>query len=129
MAALGLIHVKHKGSFSHTELLFKKALKAEYRDVLEKYGEEGVELLRLNTPRDSGKTAESWSYGIEEKNGRITLFWTNSNENKGVNIAVILIYGHGLQNGSYVAGNDFVSPALRPLFKEIADKSWKEVIR
>lgn len=124
---MGLIHIKHKGSFTHTDQFFNHALKANYRQILRKYGEKGVQALRDATPRDTGKTADSWNYDIEEKDGKITLFWTNSNENDGVNIAVLLIYGHGLQNGGYVPGNDFVSPAIRPIFEDIANQCWKEV--
>ena len=58
-----------------------------------------------------------------------TLYWTNTNENDGANIAILLIYGHGLQNGSYVQGIDFVSPVMQPIFERIAAESWKEIIK
>ena len=126
---MGLITFKHKGNFNKTERFFNRALRRDYLNILEKYGQMGVEALRKATPSSSGKTAESWDFGIEEGNGKVTLYWTNSNENNGVNIAILLIYGHALPNGAYVQGNDFVSPALRPIFEQIANQSWKEVIR
>lgn len=124
---MGLIHVKHKGNFNKAERFMNRALRRNYLNILEKYGQRGVEILRAATPTDSGKTAESWDFGIEEEKGKITLYWTNSNTNDGVNIAILLIYGHGLQNGSYISGVDFVHPAMRPVFRQIADESWKEV--
>ena len=126
---MGLIKVRHKGNFNKTERFFNRVLKREYLNILERYGQAGVEALSRATPSESGKTADSWGFGIEEGKGMVTLYWTNSNENKGVNIAILLIYGHGLQNGGYVEGIDFVNPAMRPIFEKIADESWKEVTR
>lgn len=126
---MGLIKIKHKGNFNNAERFFNRVLKREYLNILDNYGKMGVDALRQATPSVSGKTADSWNYGIEEGNGTVTLYWTNSNENQGVNIAILLIYGHGLQNGSYVQGIDFVNPAMRPIFEKIADESWKEVTR
>lgn len=126
---MGLIKIKHKGNFNNAERFFNRVLKREYLNILDNYGKMGVDALRQATPSVSGKTADSWNFGIEEGNGTVTLYWTNSNENQGVNIAILLIYGHGLQNGSYVQGIDFVNPAMRPIFEKIADESWKEVTR
>ena len=126
---MGLITFNHKGNFSKTEKFFNRALKRNYLNILSKYGEMGVNALKQATPSSSGKTAESWDYGIQKDIGKVTLYWTNSNENKGVNIAILLIYGHALPNGSYVQGIDFVTPALRPIFESIAKESWKEVVR
>lgn len=124
-----LIKFNHKGNFNKTEKFFARVLKRDYLMILEKYGQIGVKALQEATPSMSGKTAESWDFGIEEENGRTTLYWTNSNENQGVNIAILLIYGHGLQNGAYVEGFNFVDPAMRPIFDKIADECWKEVTK
>lgn len=58
----------------------------------------------------------------------ILFFWTNSHINKGVNIAVILQYGHGTGTGGYVKGIDYINPALRPVFEQLADAAWREVM-
>jgi hypothetical protein len=42
-------------------------------------------------------------------------------------IAVIIQYGHGTRNGGYVQGIDYINPALRPIFDEMAERVWKEV--
>jgi len=126
---VAMISVKHKGNFNKAERFFNRALHRNYLNILEKYGQWGVEALSAATPSDSGKTAESWNFGISEEDGKVTLYWTNSNSEDGICIAILLIYGHGLQNGSYVQGYDFASPAIRPLFNQIAEESWKEVVR
>lgn len=97
------------------------------RKILDKYGRLGVEYLSSNTPKRSGKTAASWDYDIEERNGDYTIVWTNSNTNQQVNIALILQYGHGTGTGGYVRGIDYINPAMKPIFDNIADDAWKEV--
>ncbi len=44
-----------------------------------------------------------------------------------MNIAIILQYGHGTRNGGYVAGRDYINPAVRPVFDKIAERAWNEV--
>ena len=47
--------------------------------------------------------------------------------NKGLNIAVLLQYGHGTRNGGYVEGRDYINPAIQPVFDRIAEEAWREV--
>ena len=124
---MGIITVKHRGSFKHTERFFNRSLKRNYMTILEGYAQLGVQALRDATPIESGETADSWGYEIERGDGITTVYFTNSHENDGVNIAILLIYGHGTRNGGYVQGNDFVTPALEPIFRELADAMWKGV--
>lgn len=122
-----MFRVKHRGSFNKTEQFFNRVLKKDYLNILAKYGELGVSILRSVTPTQTGKTADSWEFGVEEGKGTVTLYWTNTHENDGVNVALMIIYGHGLHNGGYVLGNDFVTPAIQPLMNDLADQVWKEV--
>lgn len=124
-----MIFIKQRGSFSKTEKFLKKSFGRDYRNVLEKYGQQGVSALSAATPLDSGLTAISWSYEIIQNDGSISIIWNNSNINKGINIAVILQYGHGTRNGGYVDGIDYINPALKPIFEKMADAAWKEVTR
>lgn len=121
------ISFKQKGDFKKTEKFLKKSFGKDYMGVLEKYAKEGVSHLAANTPKDSGNTAGSWSYKIEQKDSSISIIWNNSNVQKGVNIAVILQYGHATRNGGYVSGRDYINPALRPIFDAMAEAAWKEV--
>jgi hypothetical protein len=94
---------------------------------LESLGQKGVAALSSATPVDSGLTAASWSYEISNKNGRTTITWFNSHVESGVNIAIILQYGHGTGTGGYVSGRDYINPAIQPIFDQIAEDMWKKV--
>lgn len=124
-----MISFKHRGNFNKTEKFFNKIRGKSYLNMLSKYGQIGVEALRVATPVDTGKTADSWTYEIEQSGDRTTIAWLNTNTNQNVNIAVILQYGHGTGTGGYVAGRDYINPAMRPIFDSIADQAWKEVTR
>lgn len=124
-----MISVGHKGNFSNTEKFLKKASSKNYRSVLEQYAQMGVSALSSATPVSSGRTASSWSYVIEESSGSLSIVWTNSNIQNGVNIALIIQYGHATRNGGYVQGIDYINPALKPVFDSMADAIWKEVSR
>jgi hypothetical protein len=116
-----------KGDFKTLERYLMKSLNNNYRSILEKYGQQGVQALSAATPVDTGKTASSWDYRITEKNGNLSVEWINTNVNDGVNIAVILQYGHGTGTGGYVVGTDYINPALKSVFDGIAEAAWKEV--
>lgn len=124
-----MIHVKQRGNFNNTEKFLKKSFGRDYISVLAKYGQQGVSALSAATPIDSALTATSWSYKIIQNEGTISIIWENSNVQKGVNIAIILQYGHGTRNGGYVSGRDYINPALKPIFDKMADAAWKEVTR
>ena len=124
-----MITFKHKGNFKHTDQFLKGAKEKRYLKVLEKYGEEVVAALAAATPIDSGLTSESWDYKIQNGSDGCKIVWTNSNINNNVPIAIILQYGHGTGTGGYVKGRDYINPAMRSVFDNIADKAWEEVKR
>lgn len=123
-----MLELKMTGS-DKTEKWLEKFSKGiiSNKSILKKYGELGVKALAANTPKDTGQTAASWSYEIKEDKNSITISWKNSNINDGVLIAAILQYGHGTGNGGYVRGVDYINPAMKPVFQQIADDAWKEV--
>ena len=123
-----MIKFKVSGDFSKTKNSLKKLKNVSELETLEKYGQLGVEALRAATPKKTGKTANSWDYEIVKEGDKASIYWTNSNINKYVNIAVILQYGHGTKQGSYVQGIDYINPAMRPVFESIANDAWKEVM-
>ena len=124
-----MIKVVCKGNYNKANKFFSNLQKASEMKGLDKYGQEGVEALATATPKESGLTAESWTYRIERSDGSISIYWENTNVNQGVNIAIILQYGHGTGTGGYVQGVDYINPALTPIFERIADEAWKEVSR
>lgn len=123
-----LIRITSKGDFSNTFRFLNKMSKFEINKILEKYGQMGVNALSDATPVDSGATASSWGYEISLKKEGATIHWTNTHQNKGVYIAVILQYGHGTGTGGYVQGRDYINPAIRPVFDKIAEEAWMEVV-
>lgn len=122
-----MISFRSKGDFSKTEKFLKKSLGRNYRSVLEKYAKQGVAALASATPIETGETASSWNYEIIQNGSRLSIIWNNTHVEKGVNIAVILQYGHGTRNGGWVDGTDYINPALKPIFDKLADAAWKEV--
>ena len=122
-----MFKVRHKGSFNNFEKFCNRVLKRDYLNILSEYAERGVEALKEATPIVTGETKDAWGFEIESGNGITTIYFTNSEEDNGVNIAILLLYGHGTKNGGYVEGIDFVSPALEPVFRELADTMWREV--
>lgn len=127
-----LISVRHKGNFKKTDSFFANLQRKSFLEKLDEYGQMGVEALQAATPVRTGKTAASWRYEIErsESGDRISLLWVNDNTaSNGDNIVKLLVRGHGTRNGHYVKGNNFVKPALEPIFEEIAKNVVREVAK
>lgn len=122
-----MITFRHRGNFNKIEKFLNTMKGAGYLNQLDKYGQAGVNALAAATPVDSGKTASSWTYEITKTADRTVISWHNTNVNDNVNIAVILQYGHGTGTGGYVQGRDYINPAMRPVFDNIAESAWKEV--
>lgn len=119
--------LKVKGSFKHTNTFLTRLKNLRIRKVLEHYGDVGVAALSNATPVDTGLTADSWYYEIDENQNGLVLRWNNRNVSDGVNIAIILQYGHGTRNGGYVVGIDYINPVVQPIMDEISKKIWEEV--
>ena len=125
-----MITFRHKGDYGKASRYFERLKEAaKLENILNKYGQEGVSALSSATPIESGLTASSWSYEIEHSSGTVKIIFTNSNNNKGVNIAIILQYGHGTGTGGWVQGRDYINPAIQPIFDKIAEEAWKEVTK
>lgn len=123
-----MIKFKHKGNFNSTMAFLRRNKKIDF-SVLEKFGNEGIAALKAATPKDTGKTADSWHYRIVEERENVRIEWYNDNINEGVPIAIILQYGHATGTGGYVEGIDYINPAIKPIFERIVDNIWREVNR
>ena len=124
-----MISFRQKGDFSKLTRFLERAKETVYLGDLNKYGRQGVAALASATPVDTGKTASSWSYKIENNNGSVSISFENSNIQDGVPIAIILQYGHGTRNGGWVEGRDYINPAIQPIFDQIVNEAWKEVTK
>lgn len=96
-------------------------------DSIHIYAQRGVDALRGATPAETGLTADSWAYEIEEDSNGYTIWWINTNTVNGFNVAIGLQYGHATGTGGWVEGYDYINPVLRPIFDELANTVWKEV--
>lgn len=124
-----MVRFSQSGDFSKLTRFLERAKECIKIGDLDKYGREGVDALASATPIDSGNTANSWYYKIENRNGSASINFYNSNINEGVPIAIILQYGHGTRNGGWVQGRDYINPAIQPIFDKIADSAWREVTK
>lgn len=124
-----MITFKQKGDFSYTKGFLESAKSIFRASTLDKYGLMGVKALMENTPVDTGLTASSWTYEIERTATGSTIYWYNTNVQNGLNIAIILQYGHATKGGHYVVGRDYINPAIQPVFDQIAEEAWNEVTK
>lgn len=123
------VKVFQKGDFKKTEKFLDGVRVWNPRSLLKRYGEAGVRALQVATPKDTGETANSWGYEIETSRDGARVIWTNSNVVEGLPIAILIQYGHGTGGGGYVQGRDYINPAMRNIFDQLADAAWKELTR
>lgn len=122
-----MISFRQKGDFSKLTTFLEKAKGVVRMSNLDRFGREGVSALASATPVDSGATADSWYYEITNSKGVAKITFCNSNIQDGVPIAIIIQYGHGTQNGAWVQGQDYINPAIKPVFDSMVASVWKEV--
>ena len=124
-----MIRFRQQGDFTKLTRFLERAKEAIHLGDLDRYGKAGVAALSSATPVESGETARSWYYEIKHQKGSVTISFCNSNIKNGVPIAIILQYGHGTGTGGWVQGRDYINPAIRPIFEQIAKGAWREVTR
>lgn len=115
------------GSFKRTESFLKRVAKLDILGVMNKYGRVGVAALSGATPTETGRASASWGYEATRRGGLYTITWTNSDIENGFPVVIMLQYGHGTGTGGFVQGQDFINPAIRPIFDNIANEVWKVV--
>lgn len=123
------ISYSYSGDFKGTKNFLANLKKRNFISKLDKYGQMGVDALREATPKDTGKTANSWYYEIEETRDSVTITWLNSNTNRSIPIALLIQYGHATRDGGWISGKDYINPALKPIFDAIAKSAWEEVTK
>lgn len=124
---MNTIRFRHYGDLKSTDKLLRKLLHRDSMTLLRRYGERGVQALREATPKRSGKTADCWGYDIIKNGHNYRLIWTNSNTKEGYAVALLIQYGHGTRGGTFVSGQDYINPALRPVLQELGEALWGEV--
>jgi hypothetical protein len=122
-----MVSFSSSGSTGKTEKFLAFILSGRMYSNLESYAERGRAALASATPVESGITAASWTYEIKRSAGGATITWKNTNLENGFPVAIMLQYGHGTGTGGYVQGRDYINPAIRPIFDEIANSVWRAV--
>lgn len=124
-----MISFKHLGSFHKLEDFLSRMSKGDLFSALDQYGQQGVQALSQATPVDTSLTAHSWTFKIVRNRGRYSIEWYNTNTVNGTPVVILIQYGHGTGTGGYVQGRDFINPAIRPIFDQIANNVWEKVTR
>lgn len=124
-----MLSFTQKGDWEKTRKELKRMADSDIFADLDRYGKEGVRALAASTPARSGETARSWQYRVIRDRNQPGIEWYNTNKIAGgTSVAILIQYGHGTGTGGYVAGRDFINPAMRPIFDKIAADVWKKVI-
>lgn len=121
------ISLSGSGSFDKTEAWLRKLQKLDIGAIASAGAQRGVRALAQATPRDSSLAAASWGSEVKRTANSTTITWTNTDIENGFPVVIMLQYGHGTGTGGYVQGIDFINPAIRPIFDEIANSVWKAV--
>lgn len=122
-----MLSYETRGDFKNLDKFLAFLHKGDLYKSLDQIARSGVSALSSATPSDTGLAAASWGYDIKISSGGCTITWTNSDIENGFPVVIMLQYGHGTGTGGYVSGRNFINPAIKPIFDEIADKVWKEV--
>ena len=110
------INFEFKPKDGPTEQFFSKARKIQIKPLYEKWGQLGVNALAAATPKDTGLTASSWRYEIIHTRDIWTLSFLNNDVVGYTVVAIILQYGHVSKSGGFVPGQDYINPAIQPIF-------------
>jgi len=125
-----MIKFKSKGDFSNLENYLKKSKrKSRIGEQATQIAEICLDELKAATPVDSGLTAESWDYEINI-NGRTTsIIFYNHNMQEGLNVALLLEYGHGTSSGTWVEGKEYIDPVIQKNYLNAVNDKWKEMVK
>ena len=125
---MSVIFKHDKDMFVEAEDYLQNAVsKRKMLSLLTEYGDKAIVMLSDATPVDTGLTADSWNYEIEEeRKDSYKLYFYNDNVVDGVSVAILLQYGHGTRNGGYVVGDDFINPVLSQIAEELSEAVAEE---
>lgn len=116
-----------KRSGRRTEDSLRKLRDGDIYKSLDSAAKMGVNALASAVPKESGLAADSWNYKIERSRSSVTITWINNDIENGFPVAIMLQYGYGTGTGGYVQGRDYINPAMKPVFDDIADQVWRAV--
>lgn len=115
------------GSFNGTRSYLRALTRLDLPGILNASGPAGVAALAKATPVESGRASQSWEYEVVGDNQFCTISWFNTDVESGFPVAVALQFGYATGTGGYVAGRDYINPAMRPIFDQIEARVLKAV--
>lgn len=123
-----MITMKNKGDFKKLTRFLNRSREVSRNLDPDFIGEQFCKALTEATPVNSGLTAQSWNYEIKKRGKDYTqIIINNSNIQNGVNVAILVNYGHVSPNGTWVEGADYLEPTLRELYIKVVNNTWKEL--
>lgn len=125
-----MIDIKQKGNFSKLDIYLERIKKNS--DIAKEamlIADKIVDELSRATPKDTGLTANSWDYEISQTGKKFSITFINKNIQNGLNVALLLEYGHGIPSGRWVEGKQYIDPVIRKNYLDIINNSWKEMIK
>lgn len=122
-----MLRLESSGSWKGTFSFLEDCQSDDILDPAVALAEAGVQRLKDATPKESGETAAQWTYEVVREGGQTIIWFNNTHEVDGFNVAVGLQYGHGTGGGGWVEGYDYINPALKPIFDEMSAAAWKGV--
>lgn len=124
-----MIEIKVASKGKKTEDWLRKIARGDISAELSRFGEEGVRALARYTPVETGLSAQSWGYRVRKTKKGYTIEWFNTDRisSGGSPVVILIQYGHATRGGTYVAGRDFINPAMRSVFDKISNEIWKKV--
>lgn len=119
------IGVNVSGDWHETRAWLGRLRNEQLYADLDRYGQMGVDALMSSTPVRTGRAAISWHYRILRTRKHIAIEWYSTDEDRNLTpVAILLQYGHATGTGGYVRGRDFINPAMKPVFDQIANDVW-----
>lgn len=123
-----MLRLTSTGNFDNFRRFAFRVLHHDIYNELDRWGQMGVDALSAATPTRTGRAASSWRYRIRRTSKQTRIEWYNTDEINGVlPIVILLQYGHATGTGGYVKGRDFINPAMRPVFDQIASEFSAEL--
>lgn len=119
--------ISHTGDFKNTLKYLKSAKKTITMKDIENFIDVCVTRLQAATPIRTGVTADSWKYSIQRDKNNVYVNIDNTNIQNGINIAILIDSGHATRDGSFIPGLNFITPIVNETYKEIINKTWKEL--
>ena len=124
--AIRVKYKKSKSSIKNMEQLKQMKINGIMLD-LDRFGQMGVERLKAASPVRTGLMSNSWYYEIIKNDKKIAIIWYNTDIENRVNVAIIVDQGHATKGGWWIKGQNFIEPAMQPVY-EALDKYLKEEV-